>query len=70
MDKKTYILPIITSSILLTLLAPTLFYIILPLAIIMIYAINVYCNKLAVGTDAELTQELDENTPKKRILQP
>ena len=68
MDKKTYILPIITSSILLTLIAPTLIYLIVPLAIIMIYAISVYCNKLAAGAESEHTQESDEITTEERIL--
>ena len=69
MDKKTYILPIITSAMLLTLIVPTLIYLIVPLAIIMIYAISAYCNKLAAGDESDNAQEADESVPKEHSLQ-
>ena len=59
MDKREYFLTIITTTILLCLVIPMVTYILIPLAAILIYAVNVYHKKTSEQDD--LDELHDEN---------
>ena len=69
MDKRNYILPIITSSTLIALVFPTLIYIIIPFAVIMIYAVNLHCNNLKANSDQPQSYDTPKAETEDKLLQ-
>ena len=69
MDKRNYILPIITSSMLIALVFPTLIYVIIPFAVIMIYAVNLHCKNVKANSDQPQSFETHKAEHEDKLLQ-
>jgi predicted membrane protein len=68
MDKRDFFLPIIIITVLVCLVVPTITYILLPLAAIMIYAVNLYFKTYVDQPDLEELRQKKEPVHKNSKL--